>query len=874
MSKRKKTIHEKSPKHRIKSRSSNSIGLFAFLGELSLHILFFLGETALLIPRITGYSVGTFLLSFFEELSSPYKEIIKRIRKNFLRYGKTIRKKALFLHKTKPKKNVKKSVGTTDLVHVLPRKKILFSSRQFLIVFFSICFFVFCIGMTSGGLFYWYIVKDLPSPKSLATRQVPVSTKIYDRNGILLYTIYKDYNRTPVTLSEIPFQMKLATLAVEDADFYNHSGFSIKGIIRSIRDNWEKGSVSGGSTITQQLVKNALLSPEKTLTRKVKEITLAILVERTYSKDQILEMYLNEVPFGGTAYGVQEAAQTFFGKNIEEVTLAEASLLAGLPKSPTQYSPYGSTPERAIARQRQVLELMKENGFITESQFNNAEHEQLTFADHKTDIKAPHFVSYVRDILEKQYGKEVVENGGLSVTTSLDYHIQELAEKTVQEEVEKLGKLHVGNGAALVENPQTGEILAMVGSKDYFDINHGGNVNVTTRLRQPGSSIKVINYAYALSHGFTPASILDDTPITFLTDGQPPYTPKNYEDGFRGKISLRSALAESRNIPAVKMIYANGIDHMIELGTQMGITSWTNPSNYGLSLTLGGGEVRLLDLARVYGTLANYGERPPINPILEVKNYKGEIIDTTVCDEPRSNGQIAGANDQSKDLSPTPTTGFQTSNLFSSQVLAASESAIVLSPTPNFKRSTTNSCTSESVLDPRVAFQLTDILKDNIARSPSFGLNSLLVVQKHPEVAVKTGTSNDLRDNLAVGYTKDYLVAVWVGNNDNSPMGRIASGVTGATPIWNKIMTPLLADHETYDWQVPANMEKVSVCGRREEWFLSETVPSKFCFEDWAKKVLETTHPEPTITPKPWGREVVDLRRVKNNPSGKDKKLH
>jgi membrane carboxypeptidase/penicillin-binding protein len=872
----KKTIHDKLPIQKKKTRSRNLIVVSLFLRRLILHLFFFITGTFALFPRITGYSFGTFIQSFCEDLFHPYQQIILHVRKELIRYSKIIRRKAHFFSIRKPKRKKKPSTGTTqELVHILPNK-IHFSFKQFLVLFICMCCLVFGFGMTGGAMFYWYILRDLPSATDLANRQVPVSTKIYDRNGIPLYTIYKDYNRTPVSLSQIPFQMKLATLAVEDADFYNHSGFSIKGIIRSIRDNWEKGSVSGGSTITQQLVKNALLSPEKTLTRKLKEVTLAILVEQTYTKDQILEMYLNEVPFGGTAYGVQEAAQTFFGKNIEEVTLGEAALLAGLPKSPTQYSPYGSTPERAIVRQRQVLSLMKENGFITESQFENAENEKLVFAQHKTDIKAPHFVAYIRDLLEKTYGKDLVQNGGLSVTTSLDYHIQELAEKTVKDEVEKLGKMHVGNGAAIVEDPKTGEILAMVGSKDYFDIAHGGNVNVTTRLRQPGSSIKVVNYAYALSHGFTPASLLEDTPVTFLTDGQPPYTPKNYENGFRGKISLRSALAESRNIPAVRVLYANGIANMMAMGTQMGITSWTNANNYGLSLTLGGGEVRLLDLARVYATIANYGEKPPINPILEVKNYKGEVIDNKICDE----GSIETAlHADSGNVSPTPSIGsLQSSNIFSSQVLAASESASVVLPSVHTLNST---CSSTPVLDPRIAFQLTDILKDNSARAPSFGTNSLLVVSKHPEVAVKTGTSNDLRDNLAIGYTKEYVVAVWVGNNDNSPMGRIASGVTGATPIWNKIISPLVADKSTYEWNVPEGMQKVSVCGRKEEWFLIENTPSKFCFEEWANNVLgdhtikPIIQPHVSITPTPgFKRQVVDMRRVKSNPPGKEKKLH
>lgn len=872
---RKKKTHEKLPTQKRQDDYEQLIELCIVLAKIPPRFVTFLLDSFFIIPRITGYSVGTLILSFFWDLFSPYKQIVKIGRQHFSRYVKTFRKLrqntrtkfskhfSLFFKKNS-KKKVKTVSGTKpDFVHILPQFSLRQSLKKVVVITAFMGIFIFAVGVLGGALFYWYIIKDLPSVETLANRQVPVSTKIYDRNGVLLYNIYKDFNRTPLPLSEIPPQMKLATLAVEDSEFYDHPGFSIKGILRSIKKNIENGTLTGGSTITQQLVKNALLSSEKTLTRKVKEVTLAILVEQQYTKDEILEMYLNEVPFGGTAYGVQEASQTFFGKHIKDVTLSEAALLAGLPRSPTQYSPFGNRPELAKTRQKLVLSLMEQNGFITREQYQEALEQELTYAEHKTDIKAPHFVAYVREVLEERYGKEAVENGGLSVTTSLDYEIQILAEEVVKEEVEKLGKLHVGNGAAVVMHPQTGEILAMVGSKDYFDIKNGGNVNVTTRLRQPGSSIKVVNYAYALSHGATPATMLDDTPVTYLVEGQPPYTPKNYEGGFRGKIALRNALAESRNIPAVKLLYTNGVNNMITLGRDMGITTWENPDNYGLSLTLGGGETRLLDMARVYGTIANYGEKPPLTSILHVQNYKGETLDTAVCDEMYSNRGIIADTSDTKTLSPTPTSDFQTQDLFSSRVLAASESASVV-----IRNTSTTNCTTSQVLDPRVAFQLTDILKDNTARSASFGSNSLLVIPKHPEVAVKTGTSNDLRDNLAIGYTKDYLVAVWVGNNDNSPMGRIASGITGATPIWHNILASLISEKPTYEWPVPQQMQKASICGRREEWFLSENVPAKFCFEEWAKKVLGTNNQiqNPSVIPTPrFQRQIVDLRENKKN---------
>ena len=645
-------------------------------------------------------------------------------------------------------------------------------------------------------LFWLTVLRDLPSPRTLLTREQEVSTKIYDRNGILLYKIYKDKNRTIVSLSEVPLHVRLATLAAEDAEFYNHAGFSVRGIVRAIIKNLRKGELSGGSTITQQLVKNALLSPEKTITRKVREIILSMAVELSFTKDEILEMYLNEVSYGGTAYGIEEASQVYFGKNVGELTTAEAALLAGLPKSPTKYSPFGANPDLAIERQQEVLHLMKVNKYITPEQERAAAGETLSLAPNKTDIKAPHFVMYVRNQLVEKYGEEVVEKGGLEVVTTLDYTIQKMAEEVVRVEVAKLGKLNVGNGAALVMAPGSGEILAMVGSKDYFAQDEDGNVNVPLRPRQPGSSIKVVNYAYALSHEYTPATILDDSAVTFSVPGQPPYTPKNYDGAYRGKLPLRSALAESRNIPAVKVLASYGVTKMIEQGQKMGITTWNDPSAFGLSLTLGGGEVKLIDLAKVYATIANYGRRPEMVSIMRITNYKGKILEEYSCE------------------------------------------------------ADTNACDWEEVLDPRVAYLLIDILKDNSARAPAFGSSSYLDINGHPEVAVKTGTSNDLKDNLALGFNQKYLVAAWVGNNDSSPMSRIASGVTGASPIWNKIMSALLTKEENHDWEVPEGLVKISVCpltgtlpcegcGGKFEWFLEEKTPKKACSPETIKKIQE-----------------------------------
>lgn len=669
----------------------------------------------------------------------------------------------------------------------LPRLRI----RLGVVIISSIIILVFLL---SG--FWVLFIKDLPPPEGLTTREIEVSTKIYDRNGVLLYKIFENQNRTIVPLSEIPLQVRLATLAIEDAEFYSHPGFSLRGIFRAVVKNVSSKELTGGSTITQQLVKNALLSPEKTFIRKVREVLLSIWVERSFTKDEILEMYLNEVSYGGTAYGIQEASRVYFDKNVNELSLGEAALLAGLPKSPTAFSPFGPNPQASIDRQREVLRLMVINKFITQEEAQRAIGEPLTFAPNKTDIKAPHFVMYVKQALVDKYGEEVVEKGGLEVITTLDYEIQRQAEEAVSAELIKLEKLHVGNAAVLVVNPNTGEILAMVGSRDYFDTAHDGNVNVVTAPRQPGSSIKVVNYAYALSNGFTPATILSDTPVTFSVPGQPPYSPKNYDGNFRGNLLLRSAFAESRNVPAVKVLASYGVAKMIEQGKSMGITTWTDPSRFGLSLTLGGGEVKLIDLAKVYATVANYGKRPEFTAIRRVTNYKGKVLDLN-CESAKSDGF----------------------------------------PEIQAKEET---CDWDIVLDPRVAFLLIDILKDNVARTPAFGSTSQLVISGRNDVAVKTGTSNDLRDNLTVGFNQDFLVAVWVGNNDNSPMARIASGVTGAAPIWNRIMRSLLTGTPNHNWEVPSGLTQISVCTltgtlpcegcpTKSEWFLEGTKPTTAC---------------------------------------------
>jgi len=668
---------------------------------------------------------------------------------------------------------------------------------------------ILCLFLSLFSYFLFSILSELPNPQKLTTREQIVSTKIYDRNGKLLYKIYRSENRTLVPLSETPLFLRQAVVAIEDAEFYSHHGLSAKGILRALGKIIRERKIEGGSTITQQLVKNALLTPERTLRRKIKEIILALWVERKFSKDEILQMYLNEVGFGGAAYGVEEASQLYFGKSVEEINLAEAALLAGLPASPTTYSPFGAHPEIAKERQRLVLRRMVEEKFITQKQADEASSQDIHLVLKKTDIFAPHFVMYVKELLVKKYGEKMVEEGGLEVKTSLDLDIQNLAQKEVSSEVEKLKSLRISNGAVLVTNPKTGEILAMIGSKDYFDLKNQGNYNVTTANRQPGSSIKPVNYSVALSMGFTPATIIPDTPITYQVPGQPPYSPKNYDGRFHGNVPLRVALGSSYNVPAVKVLSALGVSRMIKQGQKMGITTWNDPSQYGLSLTLGGGEVKMTDIAVVYGTLANLGMKVPLNPILEVKDYKQSLK-------------------------------FSLRSNYKGKVLEKLETE------------------GERALSPEIAYILTDILSDNLARTPAFGPNSLLNILEHPSVAVKTGTSNNLKDNWTIGYTPDLLVATWVGNNDASPMSYVASGVTGASPIWHNIMVELLKDKPDEKFALPAspqggpeNLVKVEICtltgtlscnacpSKKWEIFLPGTEPKNSCSEEEIKKILE-----------------------------------
>ena len=435
---------------------------------------------------------------------------------------------------------------------------------------------------------------ELPNPSHLVSSDRPLTTEFYDRSGNLLYRMYEGRNRTLVKLEELPPYILQATIAIEDKNFYHHPGIDPLAITRAAIHNLNHpDQLEGASTITQQLIKNTILTPEKTIIRKVKEAILAFWAERIYTKDQILAMYLNEAPYGGTRWGMQAASETYFGKSASSLSLAEAAYLAGLPASPTQFSPYGENPSLAKTRQLEVLRRMTEDGYISKKQADEAINQELDIKPPSTDIKAPHFVMYIRDLLAQKYGLRAVSQGGLRVYTTLDLNIQEQAQKIVSEEVEKLASLNVKNGAAMVVDSKTGQILAMLGSRGYGYPGFG-NYNATTALRQPGSSIKVVTYAAAFSEGFSPGNTIMDTPITYKDNWGNTYSPVNYDGGYKGPVSIRTALGSSLNIPAVKILAQVGVDNMIKTAKDMGITTFTQPQRYGLSITLGGAEIKMV----------------------------------------------------------------------------------------------------------------------------------------------------------------------------------------------------------------------------------------------------------------------------------------
>ncbi len=626
----------------------------------------------------------------------------------------------------------------------------------------------------------WY-ARSLPSPSKLS-RKINYSTTFYDRNGKILYQLYKDKNRVPVKLQNVSKYMKEATISIEDKNFYKHKGISERGIIRAMINIvlWHK--LQGGSTITQQLIKNTLLSSERTVTRKIKEIILALEVERRYTKDQILEMYLNEAPYGGTYWGIASAAEGYFGKDPAHLNLVESAVLAGLPQSPTYYSPFIGKKGAWKIRAKEVLRRMREDKYITRQQEKDAvkKLDALHFQYKHMNIEAPHFVFYVKDEIEKKMGKSILEKG-VKITTTLDLDVQKKVEEIVKDEIEKIKIYHVGNGAAVVIDSKTGDILAMVGSYDFNNKEYG-KFNAALGLRQPGSSMKPITYALAFEKGYTPSTVLMDVKTAFTpSDKVKPYVPVNYDGKFRGPIQLRFALGNSVNIPAVKLLALVGIRNFLEKADEMGLKTLAptskNLKRFGLSITLGGGEVRLLDLTSAYSVFARGGIAKSPRSIIKVTDYKGHEI---------------YSQDEDK---------------------------------------------GKRVWSKAVSFLISHILSDNNARKAEFGPNSYLRIPGKT-VSVKTGTTNDKRDNWAIGFTNSVTVGVWVGNNDNSPMNKkIASGLTGASPIWHEIMTYLLNNgYKDGIIDKPSNVEAMVIDAylgglphppypTRSEYFIDGTEP-------------------------------------------------
>ncbi len=638
------------------------------------------------------------------------------------------------------------------------------SHKKVISLVFGILFFIFI---------YFFIFYKLPSPLSLKDfKATPLSTHILDRNGKLLYQVYQKQKRTPIKLKYLPLYVAQATISIEDKSFYQHQGVSIfGGVIRAIKDMVFKQQLQGGSTITQQLVKSALLTSERTIQRKIREIILALWTEKIFSKNEILEFYLNQIPYGGAVYGVEEAAQRFFSKPAKNLTLVETAFIVGLPQAPSLYSPYNN-PDLAVKRRNEVLRAMFEQKYINKNAYDIALKTELKVKPFEEKIKAPHFVFYIKSLLEQKYSTKEIEEGGLKITTTLDLDIQETAEKILKDELEKIKDLNVSNGAVLITRPPTGEILAMIGSVDYF-ASPSGTFNVTLAERQPGSSIKPLNYAVGLERKLVTAStVFIDSPTCFTGGGQPKgYCPVNYDGKFHGPTQLRFALGSSYNIPAVKMLAVNGVKDFVASASAFSITTFKDSKNYGLSLTLGGGEVKMAEMAQAFSSFANRGIVKNLNPILKIEDKFGKTLYK-----------------------------FENPNFIvdiKKPITAPSSLSI----------------TGQKAISPETAFIISHILLDDNARSQAFGAGSFLVVPGHA-VSVKTGTTDDKRDNWTIGYTPNFLTVAWVGNNNNTPMNPyLTSGVTGAAPIWNKIMKEVLKNQPDL-WPVRPE----TVVGRQVCW--------------------------------------------------------
>lgn len=636
-----------------------------------------------------------------------------------------------------------------------------------------------------------------PDPGFLAE-----STKILDRQGRLLYDSagLTDTHHTYVPLAQIPASLRWAVIATEDSSFYSNPGIDPAGILRAALANVRRSALQqGGSTITQQLARNLYFSPGERSSmspwRKLKEITLALRLNRSLSKDQILEQYLNRSYFGNLAYGVEAAARTYFGKGVRDLDLAESALLAGLLQSPADYDPF-TRLDAARARQRVVLRRMRDEGYITASQAEAALEETIALNSTPFPVAAPHFVAWVRDQLPGLLGDEALATGGLRVYTSLDLDFQRTAEVAVARHLRLLKEHNVTDAAAVAIDPATGEVLAMVGSADYFDESIDGAVNMALAPRQPGSAIKPVIYAAALENGFTPATPLLDIPVFLPTRQDDPYSPSNYDATFHGVVPLREALASSYNVPAVRVLAAIGVDAAVRMGQRLGLSTLKDPSRYDLSFALGGGEVRLLDLTAAYAAFAADGLRADPVAITRVEDNQSHVL-------------------------------YQA---------------------PQQGRS--------RVVSPQTAYLLTDVLSDNDARAPGFGLYSPLVIGR--PAAAKTGTTTDFRDNWTVGYTPSLAVGVWVGNADGSPMKRV-SGIDGAAPIWHDIMVAAHQGTPPQPFPEPEGIIRLAVC------LPSGLLPTPYCQRQRTESFAAGTEPSreddyyrPVLVCEATGRAIAD----------------
>lgn len=626
-----------------------------------------------------------------------------------------------------------------------PRRK----KRTFLKKLVVVLGGLFLAGITALAATTAFFLKDLPRPETITKRALIESTKIYDRTGkILLYEVYKEEKRTQISLDQVPQHTQHALIAIEDAHFYNHFGLDWRGVLRATGVNIiTRGISQGGSTITQQLVKNSLVGTRRTFTRKLKEVILSVLLEREYTKGQILEWYINQIPFGSNAYGIESASQTFFGKSAESLTIAESALLASLPRAPTYYSPYGQHKNELLKRKGVVVERMRELGFLSPDDAERAKKETVIFLPPRKDIIAPHFVMMVREELARQFGEKEAERGGFSVVTTLDIKLQTEAEKIIKEGAEYNTKTFNATNAGLVAiNPIDGNILALVGSKNYFDVAAEGNFNVTTALRQPGSAFKPFVYATAFKKGYTPDTVIFDTETDFnplcnpngtpgplIKDPKDCYKPQNYDGNFRGPVTLRRALAQSLNVPSVKLLYLAGVQDSVQTARDVGITTLGDGSRFGLSLVLGGAEVKLIEMTSAFGVFGREGMRVAPTAILRIER-RGNVI---------------------WEHHPEP----------------------------------------RPVIDTNIARMINDVLSDNTARIGVFHPDSSLYFSNR-DIAAKTGTTQEFRDAWTVGYAPSLAVGVWVGNNDNTPIKEKGGGITTAAPLWRRFMD--FALRETY----------------------------------------------------------------------------